>query len=65
MGDGDNRWQRAAGERGMAAWERRGGGGKAGSTGCFRRVPFELIKVRVAASADESLTLALDPSPAV
>lgn len=39
--------------------------GKLDQPAVFGGVPFELIKVRLAASADESLTLALDPSPAV
>lgn len=57
VGDKENRWQRAAGEQGMGGLEKQERGGKVGSTVCFRRVTFELIKVSVAASADESVTL--------
>lgn len=57
VGDKENRWQRAAGEQGLGGLEKQGRSGKVGSTGCFRRVAFELIKVSVAASADERMTL--------
>lgn len=47
----------------MGGLEKQRRGVKVGSTGCFRKVTFESIKVWVAASADESVTLTLRPLP--